>query len=262
MIDSTTDLSDARALVIDGSPQSRSTLVAQLRQFGKQIAAGLGVDGRLHRGQHRAGIQPFLHLHDGHAGVLVAGLDGAVDRRRAAPARQQRSVDVETSQSRRVQHPLRQDQAVRGDDHRVGVCGADRGARRGGLVGELAIQAQAAWLCDRQAVRQRAQLDRRGLQLHAAPRRAVRLAQHQWNLKPGREQPFQRHAGELRRTGKNDFHAMKKKGARRCDRAPWTHTQGVRSSGIGSSEYITFCTTPAGLRWMCTRRCQTCSITR
>ncbi|MDP2165913.1 MAG: hypothetical protein Q8K21_17165 [Hydrogenophaga sp.] len=33
MIDSTTDLSDARAWVIDGSPPSRSTLVAPLRQF-------------------------------------------------------------------------------------------------------------------------------------------------------------------------------------------------------------------------------------
>lgn len=39
MIDSTTDLSDARALVIDGSPQSRSTLVAQLRQFGMGTVA-------------------------------------------------------------------------------------------------------------------------------------------------------------------------------------------------------------------------------
>ncbi|MBS3996499.1 MAG: response regulator [Hydrogenophaga sp.] len=32
--DTSTDLSEARALVIDGNPQSRSTLVAQLRQFG------------------------------------------------------------------------------------------------------------------------------------------------------------------------------------------------------------------------------------
>jgi cytochrome c-type biogenesis protein CcmH/NrfG len=32
--DPSTDLSEARALVIDGNPQSRSTLVAQLRQFG------------------------------------------------------------------------------------------------------------------------------------------------------------------------------------------------------------------------------------
>lgn len=32
--DASTDLSEARALVIDGNPQSRSTLVAQLRQFG------------------------------------------------------------------------------------------------------------------------------------------------------------------------------------------------------------------------------------
>lgn len=34
MLGSSTDLSDTRALVIDGNPQSRSTLVAQLRQFG------------------------------------------------------------------------------------------------------------------------------------------------------------------------------------------------------------------------------------
>ena len=61
----------------------------------------------------------------------VAGHDGALDRRGAAPARQLRGVQVEAAEARRLEHGRRQDQAVGDDDGDVGgVRGERRPARR------------------------------------------------------------------------------------------------------------------------------------
>ena len=49
---------------------------------------------------------------------------GALDRRRTAPAWQQRGVAVDAAQARNIQHHLRQDQAV-GDHHQQ--VGLERG---------------------------------------------------------------------------------------------------------------------------------------
>ena len=96
------------------------------------------------------------------AGLGVAGLDRALDRRRAAPARQQRGVDVEAAAARgSVQHPRRQDQAVGGDHQHVGRApraappAPPRHRRR------TAVQAQPARLRHRQAVLEGERLDRR-----------------------------------------------------------------------------------------------------
>ena len=78
---------------------------AQRRQLVVQFACGaLRADrhGRLE--QHVAGIEPLIHLHDRDAGHRIAGKDGALDRRGAAPSWQQRGMDVEAAQSRQLQH--------------------------------------------------------------------------------------------------------------------------------------------------------------
>ena len=96
--------------------------------------------------QHRAGIEPLVHLHDGDAGLPVAGEDGALDRRRAAPARQQRGMDVEAAEPRRLQ-----DRAAAGSGHRRrprrhrGRGAANGLLRLGGRAGSPGVQ-------DRQAV--------------------------------------------------------------------------------------------------------------
>ena len=84
------------------------------------------------------GVEPFLHLHHHHAGLVVAGHDGALDRRRAAPARQQRGVEVEAAERKGIQNRLRQDQPV--SDHDGGV-GAMRAYRGGGVGGRAASSA-------------------------------------------------------------------------------------------------------------------------
>ena len=45
-------------------------------------------DGDALAQQHRAGIEALVHLHDAHAGLLVAGHDRALDGGGAAPERQ------------------------------------------------------------------------------------------------------------------------------------------------------------------------------
>jgi len=69
--------------------------------------------------QHRPGVEPRVHLHDGDTGFRVAGLDRARDRCGAAPARQQRCVDVETTELRHVEHGLREDETVGHDHHEL-----------------------------------------------------------------------------------------------------------------------------------------------
>ena len=50
--------------------------------------------------QHRPGIQTGFHLHQADAGLGVAGEHGTLDRRRTAPARQQRGMHVPATQPR------------------------------------------------------------------------------------------------------------------------------------------------------------------
>jgi hypothetical protein len=159
---------------------------------------------------HIAGIQAGIHLHDGDAGFGVAGLDGAMNRRCTAPARQQAGVDVQAAQARRIEHPLRQDQAIGGHHHHIGLSGIDRGLGGSGVFGIFAVQTQAQRLGHGNAMLQRALLDGRGLQLHAAPGRTVRLGQHQRNFKTCSQQTLQGHARKFGRAGKNDFHGTHK----------------------------------------------------
>ena len=61
--------------------------------------------------QHGAGIEARIHEHDADAGFGVAGHDGAGDRRGAAPARQQRGVDVQAAAPRGGKNGGRQEKA-------------------------------------------------------------------------------------------------------------------------------------------------------
>jgi len=87
---------------------------------GELARGDFGADGVFTPQQHGTGIEPGLHLHDAHAGHGIAGQDGALDGRRAAPARQERRVDVEAAVARHVEHRLGQQQAVGSDHHDVG----------------------------------------------------------------------------------------------------------------------------------------------
>ena len=84
---------------------------------GRHVRSDLDFAGQ----RHGAGIEALVHLHHHHAGLFVAGHDRPLDRRRAAPARQQRGMAVVAAKPRSVQNLLRQQQAVGDDDRDVGI---------------------------------------------------------------------------------------------------------------------------------------------
>ena len=86
-----------------------------------QSSCGLArSDGCRARKQYRPSVEPGFHLHDRYTALGIAGSDRALDRRGAAPTRQQRRMNVDAPQSRRLQNSLRKQQSVRGDDHEIG----------------------------------------------------------------------------------------------------------------------------------------------
>ena len=79
----------------------------------EQLSAGLlGVDGDLLAGQHIAGVEALVHLHDGDARLGVAIQHGPLHRGAAAVLGQQRDVEVDAAIFRGFQHRLGQDAAI------------------------------------------------------------------------------------------------------------------------------------------------------
>ena len=150
--------------------------------------------------QHRAGIETLVHLHDGDAGLGVAGQDGALDRRRAAPARQQRGMDVEAAEPRRGQDRRRQDQAV-GDDH--GRIETESGEVRL-LCRDLSATPECAPAMPRSSGNG---VDRRRPRSLAAAGRARRLGVDGSDLVAGIDERAQRRDGEVRRAHEGEAQA-------------------------------------------------------
>ena len=97
-------------------------LRADLCQFVVQFSAGrFRRDFGFAFQQHVAGIQPGVHFHCRNAAFFVAGLNCPLDRRRAAPSRQQRTVNVDTAERKGFQHRRRQNQTIGGNHRHIGV---------------------------------------------------------------------------------------------------------------------------------------------
>ena len=62
---------------------------------GERLEVCVGADRHLGAERHGPGVEPGGQLHHADAGAGVAGHDRPLDRRRAAPARQQRGVHVQ-----------------------------------------------------------------------------------------------------------------------------------------------------------------------
>ena len=180
---------------------------AELGQAVVQGGGGVLRGDVEHAGQeHVARVQTRIHLHDDHAGLRVTRFNGTVNRCRATPAWQQRRVDVEATQTRGAERPLRQDEAISGHHHHIGVGGCNGGLGLGCVVGVFAIQTQAQRLGDGDVVLQGQLLDRRSLQLHAATGGAVGLRQHQGHLVACGQDLGQSHGSKFGRARKNNAH--------------------------------------------------------
>ena len=127
----------------------------------------------------------------------VAGEQRALDRRRAAPARQQRGMDVQRALRRGLEQRRRQEQAVGGDDQRVRLRGhAPRSASCGVLSAQRLEHGEPAL--------RREMLDRARRRSHAAAGRPVGLRQNERDVVAGVQQARQRARGELGRAGEDE----------------------------------------------------------
>jgi folate-dependent phosphoribosylglycinamide formyltransferase PurN len=145
--------------------------------------------------QHGAGVEAGFHLHQVDAAFFVTGEDRALDRRRAAPARQQRGMHVPAAEARQRKHGLRQDQAI-GDHHQ------QVGRLRGELLAH-GLVAQRLRLLDRHASCERGLLDRTRPELASTPRRPVRLGVDRHHLRAAGKAGLEGGNGEFRRSGEH-----------------------------------------------------------
>ena len=82
--------------------------------------------------RHGPGVEPLVHLHHHDAALGIARHDRAVDRRGAAPARQQRGMQVEAAERHGIEDRLRQDQPIGDDDRGIGAMRAESACASGG----------------------------------------------------------------------------------------------------------------------------------
>ena len=137
----------------------------------------------------RACIELLHRLVDRDADLLVAGEQRPLDRGRAAPARQQRRMDVQPEPL--LEQALRDQQAVRGDDRR--------------LTRKLQLRRRPVGLQHRDPELFGDELRRRRRELPAAPGRAVGTRQQRRDV-VSRSQPLEHVRAERRRGGDGDPH--------------------------------------------------------
>ena len=167
----------------------------------KQFAAGLlGVNGDFFTVQYIAGIQPFVHLHDGNAGLGVTVQHRPLHRGAAAIFRQQRNVQVDAAIAGHFQHGLRQDAAI-GHHH-------DQLRGEGTDVFILAAVPQGAGLEHRCAVRQSHLLDRRRGEHLLAADGLIPPGVHGTDVVPGSIQGFQALGSNIRRAHEQNAHQL------------------------------------------------------
>jgi methyl-accepting chemotaxis protein len=82
-----------------------NAVAEQLGEIVVQLASRhVGLDRDAFGETDRPGVETFFHTHDADAAFAVSRHHGTVDRRRAAPARQQRAMQIETAMRRRVEN--------------------------------------------------------------------------------------------------------------------------------------------------------------
>ena len=110
-----------------GKPETpcASASTSKALATGDQLGAQRGerdVVAEWHRRTAYTGpVEPLFHLHQADTGLVVAGEDGALDRRRAAPAGQEREVQVHHRDL--PEQPRRDDAAVRHHDRELDAGG-------------------------------------------------------------------------------------------------------------------------------------------
>ena len=167
----------------------------------EQFAAGLfRVDSDFFAVQYIAGIQSFVHLHDGNAGLGVTVQHRPLHRGAAAILRQQRNVQIDAAVAGQFQHGLRQDAAI-GHHH-------DQLRGKGADVFILTAVPQGAGLEHGCSVLQSHLLDRRCGEHLLAANRLIPPGVYGADIVPGGIQGFQALGSNIRRAHEQNAHQL------------------------------------------------------
>jgi hypothetical protein len=154
--------------------------------------------------EDRSGVESGLHAHDADACLRITGEDGALDRRGAAPTRQQRGMDVDATEPGRFQDCARQSQTIGDHDHQVSPELAQ-------LLDGLGIVLESLGLIHCQTAIERQCLHWAHLESASASGRAVGLGIDTDHFVPGIEQGSEAGDSKVRRAGENEaqrFHQV------------------------------------------------------
>ena len=173
---------------------------AELGEAAGQGAGGVpGGDGAGPRCEDRSGVEARVHPHDRDPGLPVAGEDRMMHRGRAAPAREDRCVDVDAAEPGDGEDRSRQQKAVGRDDQRVEAERGQRARRLGG--------AHRAGLEDLDAGAGGTPLDGAFRDAATAPRARVGPGEHRLDRMAGARQGIEDDGRELRGAGECELHS-------------------------------------------------------
>ena len=163
--------------------------------------------------QYGPGVETGVHLHDGDAGAGVPGEQRALYGRGAAPARQQRSVNVQAAPRQRVQ-ALRPARSARRRRRRLP-------RHRPQLTAAATLSSRAAGCSTASPLACASSFTAEGWDLQAAAGGAIGLCQHERDLVTRIEQRSERTRGKFGRAGKDDLHGLVERG--KCGVRPHYH---------------------------------------
>jgi hypothetical protein len=104
-------------------------LAAERREPVMEASRGFPLADPYFAGREQgARVEAGFHAHDRHAGGRVPREQRALNGRRAAPARQQRCMNVETAEFRQGKHGRRQNQAIRHHHQRIQLQAVEGGS--------------------------------------------------------------------------------------------------------------------------------------
>ena len=170
-----------------------------LCQTVKKFACGLLLtDLGLVSQQHIAGVQTFRHLHGGNACHFIARDDCPLNRRRTAPARQQRTVHVDAAVRRDIEHRLGQQLAVSHYDDNLGCQFAQTRL--------LVLIFEGVRLKNRNIMLECECFHRRSGENLLAALRLIRLRVYRADVMSGVDERLQARHGEVRRAHEYDTH--------------------------------------------------------
>lgn len=145
------------------------------------------------------GIHAMSNTHNGNASNLITSKNGTLNRGRATPTRQQRSMDIHNAKRCHMQHLIRQNAAVR--------CHAEN-ISLGSLERLNNLRRHPISLNNRQPQLKRLGLNRRRLELLTTPTNSIRTSNNKLNLIPSRNERSQRRHRKIRRTHKHNTHKI------------------------------------------------------